>query len=187
MDKQIPDIILEKYVLNELPEKKLKEMEKLINSSEFLKIRVEELKKSNRDILEKYPEDKMGEIINRKVALQSGKRKERADIFNFDFKQLISPVLTMAVAAVLLVVVIPLINPPDTRIKGDESKLYIYKKTGNIVEQIMNEDLVKKGDLLQVAYISMENSFGTVFSIDGRGVVSLHYAENSRKSTLLET
>ena len=42
------------------------------------------------------------------------------------------------------------------------------------------------GDLLQLAYVSAGDTHGIILSIDGRGVVSLHFPEARNASTRLE-
>jgi len=47
-------------------------------------------------------------------------------------------------------------------------------------------DQARAGDLLQLAYVATEESYGMIFSIDGRGVITLHFPEDKGESTQLE-
>ena len=82
--------------------------------------------------------------------------------------------------------------PVDTRIKGLESidmtktKIIIYRKKGDEAEILKEGELAKAGDLLQIAYVPAGKTYGVIFSIDGNGVVTLHYPENINSSTILK-
>jgi hypothetical protein len=62
-----------------------------------------------------------------------------------------------------------------TRIKGDESKLFIYMKKNSSVEILGKGSKASAGDLLQVAYSVYGDKYGIILSIDGRSMVTLHY------------
>ena len=73
-----------------------------------------------------------------------------------------------------------------TRIKGMKSGLHIFRKNNLKIEKIKNNSIVKANDLLQLAYVSVENPYGVIFSIDGRGIVTLHFPERVDESTRLK-
>ena len=52
---KIPEWLLERYLLGELPDDKMKEVEIQINRDKDLKIEIMKLKESNKNILDKYP------------------------------------------------------------------------------------------------------------------------------------
>jgi len=127
---QIPDIYIEQYLLNELPENLRKEMNELIMAENSLRDRIENLKESNKSILSGYPAEFMiSEIEKRaksiKSAAESAAEPEnhqaensanqaRSVIINFSIKNLYKKIsgassrrytLSLASAAVIILVV----------------------------------------------------------------------------------
>jgi len=116
------------------------------------------------------------------------------------------PILAISsVAAVLLAIFLALplfkqkpgVIHPDTEqditlIKGTPrvdlsvTQLLVYRKTEDKVEILSDGDKARAGDLLQLAYVSAEESYGMIFSIDGRGLITLHFPVSKDKSTQLE-
>src|SRR5207245_2110749 len=80
--------------------------------------------------------------------------------------------------AVLLAVAIP--APPreddGVRAKGLAPHLVIHRQKGTGAERIDPAVEVRAGDVLQVSYAtsSAHTMYGTIFSLDGRGTVTLH-------------
>lgn len=60
---RIPDIYIEQYILDELPENLRVEMDDLILNNPELKERINKIKKSDNDILAAYPAGKIAQII----------------------------------------------------------------------------------------------------------------------------
>ena len=105
-------------------------------------------------------------------------------------------ILAPAAIAVTAVVVISLpsinnditvVNTNDiTRQKGEDVSIYIYRKNGNSeIDMMKNGSRAKAGDLLQIGYSSMKDSYGVILSIDGRGKVTLHYPADDKASAKL--
>jgi len=104
--------------------------------------------------------------------------------------------ITPVLASVLLLVFI--LFRPDrtseliTRIKGgdgldmSQTQILIYRKNIHDVERLTNGDSVRSGDLLQIAYIAAHQKYGVIFSIDGSGLVTLHFPGDEASSTQLE-
>ncbi|MCK7516169.1 MAG: hypothetical protein MZV70_77455 [Desulfobacterales bacterium] len=68
---QIPDLYIEQYILGELPENLRKEMDELILHNPGLSEKIGIIKKSNGDILRKYP----AELIAAEIKIKSGQQK----------------------------------------------------------------------------------------------------------------
>jgi hypothetical protein len=65
--------------------------------------------------------------------------------------------------------------------------LIIHKQVAaDRIELLKNGAKAKSGDLLQLAYAVPETAFGVILSIDGSGVVTLHFPEEKSGSTALE-
>lgn len=67
---RIPDIYIEQYLLDELPDNLRKEMEDLILKDPELNSRIAVMKKSNEEILSAYPAKSMAEAIIKKCSLE---------------------------------------------------------------------------------------------------------------------
>ena len=110
---------------------------------------------------------------------------------------------TSVFAAALVVLFIVFQNPGDrttqeiqglqgTRIKGTETidtskpHILVHRKADDFVELLENGDKASAGDLLQIAYVSVGAPYGVILSIDGRGVVTLHYPESEDNEPILE-
>lgn len=69
--KHVSDYMLERFILEELPTKEMRAIEKTIEQNPEVKKRVASLKKSNRDILKAYPKKDIVADIQRKMAIES--------------------------------------------------------------------------------------------------------------------
>ncbi len=194
---QLSDMLLEQYILNELPRKKMKEIEEYLKKNPEANQQLDNMKKSNTEILSSYNADEITAEIKRRYEIQKDLvRKDKAKPYS-NFRRFTLPAFAMATAAVILVLFTPILNnlirnPIDngslevTRTKGEKTKLYIYRKNENRIEVIENGSITKEYDLLQIAYVSREEGHGVILSIDGRGSVTLHYPEDSSSSTKLK-
>jgi len=208
---QIPDIYIEQYILNELPDNLRKEMDKLMEEHPSLTDRIEKIKKSDETILAAYPaESVISEIIekkNRVNEIKNSSRRDNAGDQNRTFLNLYKKVnrlsakrytLSLASAAAAVVIIffmIPGVNitdsfkkgyDTDVRIKGLESKLIIYRMKGKEVEELKNSDTAREGDIIQLGYIAADKfKYGTIISIDGRGTVTLHYPDSAESNSEL--
>ncbi|MDH5720548.1 MAG: hypothetical protein OEZ13_07980 [Spirochaetia bacterium] len=191
---QISQIKLERYLLKELSHAELKEIEKEIENDKSLRKRLENIKKSDGEILKKYkPSDMARQILLKHKISESQKvEKKKAKSFLSNFQILSAATAVCALAIVLLLPNIQknssdynnLARLEKTRIKGDASKLFIYLQRNNRIDLLSEGSVVFKGDLIQAAYLS-EADFGVILSIDGRGKVSLHFPLKENLTTKL--
>ncbi len=187
------DRLLERYLLGEVSKEEKTHVEKALQEDPKLSDRLNALRKSNQDILHQYPSTHMVKAIKEKIVQQ--KRTER-------FKQVYlyfataTPLLLIAV--ILFLVVIPerkinltLENNEEqilshgantserlTRAKGN-TELFIYRKgKENKEETLTNMQIVHPKELLQVAYLSSGEKYGTIFSLDQQGQITYHLPNN---------
>ena len=73
----------------------------------------------------------------------------------------------------------------STRIKG-ASYIQIYKNVANETLLLSDGSFVKENDLLQISYTALGKEYGTIFSIDGNGAVTLHFPQSEYDSAQLE-
>jgi hypothetical protein len=195
--QNISNLTLERYILRELPEKQINEIDLLCRDIPELKEKIDTIKNSNKEILNSYSEEKIVAEIKTKYSYSKEKKKITGRPSGQILKQFIFPV-SIATAAVILFFTLPAIktsfnditgtNSSDiVRLKGNESAIYLYRKIKNEVDNLANGSSAKSGDLLQIAYISKSDQYGIIFSIDGRGTVTLHYPASNISSTKLIT
>jgi hypothetical protein len=130
---------------------------------------------------------------------------KKIQIKTFPWKPMLA--ITSALTIVLSLILIPpllkekpgIVQPGGekdiTLIKGiptvdlSVTQLLVYRKINGKVEILADGDKANAGDLLQLAYVATkdtEETHGMIFSVDGRGVITLHYPVNKDESTQLE-
>jgi len=184
---------LERYLLDELPSQRMEEISRLLEDNPKLQAELKRLQQSNTRFFKEFPPETIIPNILRQHKTEKDRieRKERPVLF----KRLLyaSPVL----ASALVILFIVLLNPggdmtEDTRIKGapfvDPTRphILIHRKMDTDTELLHNGDRAKEGDLLQLAYVPAGQPHGVIFSIDGKGLVTLHFPENQTGSTRLQ-
>ncbi|MDC7124626.1 MAG: hypothetical protein PQJ46_03610 [Spirochaetales bacterium] len=197
-----PDnIFIEKFRLNEITEDEMKILEEEFSDEQELKVEVDKIKASDTEILEKYkPKDVALAIESRiKVDDSVGLAKNKKNILFFTKAVKIT---SIAAAAVLVFIFGFSFYKPATstgnwasssdvvsteRVKGLKPSLEIYRRVGDDVEMLSNRAHVSARDLLQIEYIAGSSSYGVIFSIDGRGLVTLHYPLRSGVVAKLDT
>ncbi len=201
MSKQhtIPDIILERYLLGEVDEQETQYIQALTAENKIIQKRIKEIQSSNKKILIKYPAKQMAQQIKTKLAQQIPEKQKKTSSF---FLRPV-PLVGFASACVVLlaaVFIIPLfltsqpgvINHTDdtTRIKGTDMKydkplIAIFLKNGAQGEKLKDGSTVSAHDTIQVQYFAAQNKYGVIFSIDGRGKISLHFPYQKSANTML--
>jgi hypothetical protein len=187
------DWVLERYLLQELPEAKMKEIRLRLKDDPDLYEKVEQLRLSNKEVLNRYPPETIApQILNvygaemAKEESISAHRTVPGTGPGFSRR-----LLYTAPAFVLVLVMVFLLVPfhqESTRIKGDrvidmsKTHLLIYRKTGDDAELLENGTRAKAGDLLQMAYVTAAETYGIILSIDGNRTVTLHYPEKQNRS-----
>ena len=68
-------------------------------------------------------------------------------------------------------------NESDTRIKGLDARMEVWKKTPAGIVQLNDLDSVGEGDEIQLRYAVPEKCFGLLFSMDGNGALTLHMGD----------
>jgi hypothetical protein len=189
--QQYADITLERFLAGELPAEELHSIALQESTDADLHRRLEALRRSNEEILSAYTPEFIRARIE--AALPVKKPKKRTWI-HFALVpvgaaaaavcvMLFIPVSTQQVNTVITPVVDSAAQD-TTRFKGDDTRLFIYKKTENGPQQVVSGSVSHEGDILQIAYVSAK-PYGVIFSIDGRGTVTLHYPSPESNSTKL--
>jgi hypothetical protein len=71
-------------------------------------------------------------------------------------------------------------TPSDTRIKGLDARMEVWKKTEAGIVQLQDLDEVREGDEIQLRYAVPEKCYGLLFSMDGNGALTLHMGDGAK-------
>lgn len=156
MTRKIPDVVLERYRLKELPDASARAVDAMLASDPALRARLEALERSDEDIRHEYPAHTFVRDVPAPL------RRAVAGL---------AIAASLAVAAIVLVATLP---PETDRIKGGHPSIALYRRTVAGSERLADGDIARAGDLLRVGYISAGRSYGVILSIDGRGAVTMH-------------
>ncbi|MCK5153735.1 MAG: hypothetical protein KAQ93_05190 [Spirochaetales bacterium] len=181
MKKHVPEIYLEQLYLNELSPKKTGSIDNE-DTDNLLK----DIELSNKEILEKYPPSFIKEGILRKLNNKSETKSKKTDFRSFTLKA-----VPIAAALIFLTLNLSHLNQTTSqdniiRSKGLTPELSVYIDRNNAPSELFNNDIVSESDLIQLTYNAAGNKYGVIFSIDGRGVITLHYPEDKNSTPLID-
>ncbi|HXI32174.1 MAG TPA: hypothetical protein VNG89_27230 [Vicinamibacterales bacterium] len=170
----IPDILLERYRLGELPSEDATTIADRIRRDPALAERIATLERSDREL--------RGDGVTAAIAAQL---RDRLAVRGADSLRrrrsawwLAVPAAAAAVAAVALAIAArpaspPVVPQPD-RIKGLQPALAIYRHTAAGSETLADGAIARPGDLLRVGYRAAGRAYGVILSVDGNHTVTMH-------------
>ncbi len=166
-----------------------------IYGKENLENALNNLKKSDEEILNTYSVEAMRAAVADKLGHKTSKTKESAgNILKFPTAYRF---ISYAAAAVLLAaILIPagLKNSkisatrtaPSERVKGasiassnKNPSINLYRQKGREVQALNDGDFARSGDVIQITYNAGAEEYGVIFSVDGNGNITRHFPENS--------
>jgi hypothetical protein len=192
--KNVSELAMEQLLLQELPVEQQQQLLKQLQQEQGGAERLQALAASNREILAAYPPEKMAARIKRRAVTSASKRRVQSP-----FVWAIPAFSAAAACALLLWIAIPFSldgyttrnrseakqsKTEVTRTKG-EPRLFIYRKRAGGAEELGHMAEVRPKDTLQLRYLSAGARYGVIFSVDGRGSLSLHFPETADQSTEL--
>lgn len=169
-----------------------------IYGKENIEQALEELKKSNMEILNKYSSEDMKAAVMAKLNKEPVKNTSKSVKASFKAYKIIS---YAAAAVFVAAIAVPVgINSykaktpaqaATTRLKGpepvvQEANLSIYCQKGKEIQALSTGDTAKEGDVLQITYQAGKNEYGVIFSVDGNGNITRHFPESSWTSGKLK-
>jgi hypothetical protein len=66
------------------------------------------------------------------------------------------------------------VTPIDTRIKGLDPQILLFRKTEAGSERLENGAIAKEHDLILMQYAAAGRAYGVIFSVDGRDSITRH-------------
>ena len=202
----IPDWKLERFLTGDLPESEMREIRELEATDALLAQRIKLLREDNKAILNKLPfeavADRIAEVKNIAGAAEAKKVASSFRLLKFAS----AAVLVLAVALVALMTQRETVvtggnvaggdvaqardaqntqvalaeTPSDTRIKGLDARMEVWKKTEAGIVQLQDLDEVREGDGIQLRYAVPEKCYGLLFSMDGNGALTLHMGDGEK-------
>ena len=193
----IPDWKLERFLTGDLPEEEMNKLRELEANDAVFANRLKMLREDNKAILSKLPFETLAANLGTvtETAGTAAKNAPRFTLVKFAaaamfvfavalvafFAQSETSVMNERVGGDVAAVngsqntqVALAENESDTRIKGLDARMEVWKKTSAGIVQLNDLDSVGEGDEIQLRYAVPEKCFGLLFSMDGNGALTLH-------------
>jgi len=188
----IPDLLLERYRLNEVSPAERAEVERRLREDETLRQRLDEIARSDDAIRGTDFTASLARHLQGRTAFDANAGRPRAAERGAASRRLrrwALPVL-VGVTATLVVVIGSRTGGlwPDStgeRIKGLRPSLTIFRQTPRGSEVLADGVAAREGDVVRLAYQAAGQSYGVIVSIDGRGGVTMHLPATGREAARL--
>jgi anti-sigma factor RsiW len=185
-----PDWLLERIALGELPPEELAAARARLAQEPDGEARLAALEAENRALLEQLPPSAVAREVERRARRDEARSLEASPWHRWRPALALVPVL----AVLLLVVARPGTRPgalegeraEETRTKGLPPQLGLHRLAAQGPEALAQGALAARGDVVQVSYVAAGARFGVIFSVDGRGTVTLHAPESGLDALPLE-
>ena len=189
---KISDFKLERYLLGELSEKEMRELQERELSDEIFAARVAEMRLQGKRFLAENPFADLEERIE--AAEAAGNSAEKASQNILWLKVAAALVIALGIFSVVVLnrdvatydnhsasMEVAMADVDNgTRIKGMQASLEVWKKTGDSAVQMVNLGDAYEGDEIQLRYRVPQKCFGMLFSMDGNGTITMHMGEGNK-------
>jgi hypothetical protein len=186
LHNKIPEWRLERFRLGELPESEMAKIRQQLVEDPAMQRQLEALERDSCEILRRYPAEVYLERIRQRANPEIFDEKSR--YFQLFSWRLAYAALPLA-CGLLLWLSIPEPHQiasdnsrsglEQTTIKGLRPRLLAYQQHGAVIEPLRPGSVSRRGDRVQLGYVAAGQSYGCIFSLDGRGAVTLHFPDHS--------
>ena len=194
-EARIPDWLLERVALGEVPARLRDDLEPRLAADPSAADRLAALAADDRAILAAHPPAR--------VAAEVERRRGARQVVVVSRRYRLAGIAMAAAAVALFLTIRPAHRPddgrgavatrsdrpgaaPSERVKGDHHPyLRIHRQRGAGSELLSPAQRVTAGDRLQLSYVAGAARYGVILSIDGRGVVTVHFPESETGDTAL--
>ncbi|MCP4896757.1 MAG: ActD-like protein [bacterium] len=189
------DFELERYRLGELSETRMTVLKHRLIEDEELQGRLKKLESSDQELLERHPARLTVAGIRGRL---EGHTHQPPPMRNpLRIRLWVAPALLTA--AILVVVILPRAplvqesprvaesEEDSIRIKGLQPELVLFRKTAAGSEHLHDGANAIDGDLIRIGYQAAGRPYGVIVSLDGRGVVTLHYPRQGKHADQLDS
>lgn len=188
---KISDFKLERYLLGELPEKEMRELQERELSDEIFAARVAEMRLQGKRFVAENP---FVALEAKMAAAEQSANDEHNVVSVMWLKVAAALVIALGVFSMVLLnrnvetfdskdaaMQVAMADVDDgTRIKGMQVSLEVWKKTGDSAVQMVNLGDAHEGDEIQLRYRVPQKCFGMLFSMDGNGTITMHMGEGNK-------
>lgn len=188
---KISDFKLERYLLGELSEKEMRELQERELSDEIFAARVAEMRLQGKRFVAENP---FVALEAKMAAAEQSANDEHNVVSIMWLKVAAALVIALGVFSMVLLnrdvetfdskdaaMQVAMADVDDgTRIKGMQVSLEVWKKTGDSAVQMVNLGDAHEGDEIQLRYRVPQKCFGMLFSMDGNGTITMHMGEGNK-------
>ena len=188
---KISDFKLERYLLGELSEKEMRELQERELSDEIFAARVAEMRLQGKRFVAENP---FVALEAKMAAAEQSANDEHKVVSVMWLKVAAALVIALGVFSMVLLnrnvetfdnkdaaMQVAMADVDDgTRIKGMQVSLEVWKKTGDSAVQMVNLGDAHEGDEIQLRYRVPQKCFGMLFSMDGNGTITMHMGEGNK-------
>ena len=188
---KISDFKLERYLLGELSEKEMRELQERELSDEIFAARVAEMRLQGKRFVAENP----FVALEAKMAAAEQSANDEHNVVSVRWLK-VAAALVIALGVFSMVLLnrnvetfdskdaamqVAMADVDDgTRIKGMQASLEVWKKTGDSAVQMVNLGDAHEGDEIQLRYRVPQKCFGMLFSMDGNGTITMHMGEGNK-------
>jgi hypothetical protein len=191
----VPDIVLERLRLGELPNEEAGTLAQAIARDPALAGRVDALERSDEEIRRAYPPEWLAAQIRRRLDAGGPTRTASSSgrVWYWTWTAAAAAAIALVVVALPRTADRPIDTAPargadagEDRIKGLRPTLAMYRRTADGSETLADGAVARPGDLLRVGYRAAGRRYGVILSLDGRGSVTLHLPPDGQQAVPLE-
>jgi hypothetical protein len=192
--------LLERFRLGELNPAQKARVTAALRTDPLLGRRLDELTRSDQEILEKYPVAATARLLRSRAtaapAPHAAVKSSSTGNADTTGRHLPWLPLGMALSAAMLLAFFFLLMPQlffagrqtgpgyrdaANRIKGLTTGLHVYMQRGEQAVLLQNGSPARAQDVLQLGFVAAENYYAVILSLDGNGVVTVHLPENYQR------
>jgi hypothetical protein len=186
-DTGVPDILLERYRLNELPNDEADRLAALLAHDSRLRERLAALEASDEEMSRGGLPDRVEAGARRKLARTAA-----------PWRRAMYWAMPVVGAAALVAISVARSTAPSKgpaapgsaeqtdRIKGLTPALALYRRTAEGSETLADGAVARQGDLIRIGYRPAGHSYGAIVSIDGAGNVTMHLPPAGARASALK-
>jgi len=174
MTPRVPTWQLERYRLEELPADQAERVRRAVEADDEARAHLESLRAEDARILAAHPSRVVAAGIRERLAHAGEAARPR----RFLLTRALVPLVSAAAVAVGLSALLPgridLATSRETRLKGLEPSLLVFRQAATGAEPLRPASVAHADEVVQIAYQAAGRRYGVVVSIDGRGRVTRH-------------
>ncbi len=188
---RVPDLYVEKLALGELSSDEAKALHARLAAEPDGAARLAAVRASNDEVLVAHPPAEVARDIEDRLRQARARHDDERGRAGAHRASWWLSVPALAAAAVALLVVLPNTLPSDdgsaglptdgpvtvddgVRTKGLDPGLRVFARGEGEPRALRQGDLVRAGDVLQLAYVAAGARYGAIVSVDGRGEITVH-------------